>query len=57
MRQLEAFNKLKQALHDYPVVQQVFYVQKDTVLTTDASEKSVSAILSQEDHPVMYLSR
>ncbi len=51
-----AFEKLKAALSAYPVVQP-FDAEKDTVLTTDASEKSVSAILSQDNHPVMYLSR
>ena len=56
VRQQKAFDELKQALHEYPVVQP-FDVRKDTVLTTDASEKSVSAILSQDGHPVMYLSR
>ena len=56
MQHQEAFDKLKQALHEYPIVQS-FDVQKDTVLTMDASKKSVSAILSQDDHPVMHLSR
>ena len=56
VRQQEAFDKLKRALHEYPIVQP-FDVRKDTVLTMDTSEKSVSAILSQDDHPVMYLSR
>ena len=54
--QQKAFEKLKAALSVYPVVQP-FDAKKDTVLTTDASEKSISAILSQNDHPVMYLSR
>jgi hypothetical protein len=48
--QREAFEKLKRILHEYPVVQP-FDANKETVLTTDASEKSVSAILTQENHP------
>ena len=51
-----AFERLKKLLSEYPVVQ-VFDARKDTVLTTDASEMSISAVLSQDDHPVMYLSR
>ena len=46
----------KADLHEYPIVQS-FDVRKDTVLMMDTSEKSMSAILSQDDHPVMYLSR
>ena len=34
-----------------------FNINKHTTLTTDASENSIGAILSQEGHPVMYLSR
>ena len=32
-------------------------LRKDITLTTDASEHSISGILSQERHPIMYLSR
>ena len=35
----------------------VFDLGKDITLTTDASEHSISGILSQEGHPVIYLSR
>ena len=31
--------------------------RKEVTLTTDASEHAVSAILSQDDHPIVYLSR
>ena len=34
-----------------------FDINKHTTLTTDASENSIGAILSQEGHHVMYLSR
>ena len=39
-----------------PVIK-VFDPRKEVTLTTDASEHAVSAILSQDDHPIMYLSR
>ena len=38
-----------------PIVK-IFDSKKEITLITDASEHSVSAILSQ-DHPIMYLSR
>ena len=34
-----------------------FDPKKDITLTTDASEHSISGTLSQEEHPIMYLSR
>ena len=39
-----------------PVVK-IFDPKKDITLTTDASEHSISGILLQEGHPVIYLSR
>lgn len=51
-----AFDKLKSALSEYPLVQP-FDPNKETELTTDASEKAVSGIISQNGHPVMYMSR
>ena len=35
----------------------IFYPKKGITLTTHASEHSISRILSQEGHPIMYLSR
>ena len=35
----------------------IFNPKKDIMLTTDASEHSISGILSQDGHPIMYLSR
>ena len=35
----------------------IFDPEKDITLTTVASEHSISGILSQEGHPIMYLSR
>ena len=55
-RQDSAFYDLREALTSRPVVQP-FDPQKLTTLTTDASEKAISAILSQDNHPVIYLSR
>jgi hypothetical protein len=54
--QQKAFDKLKEALSCYPLVR-LFDPAKTTVLTTDASEKAISAVLSQDGHPVIYLSR
>ena len=34
-----------------------FDPKKDITLTTDASEHLISGIISQEGHPIMYLSR
>ena len=51
-----AFIKLKDALMKKPVVK-IFDPKKEVVLTTDASGTAVSAILAQENHPFMYLSR
>ena len=39
-----------------PIVK-TFDTEKDITLTTDASEHSISGILSQEGHPIIYLSR
>ena len=35
----------------------IFDSKKDITLTIDASEHSISGILSQERHPITYLSR
>ena len=39
-----------------PVVK-IFYPKMDITSTTGASEHSISGILSQEGHPIMYLSK
>lgn len=54
--QQKAFENLKQILAKKPIVQ-IFDPKKDITLTTDASEQSISGILSQAGHPIMYLSR
>ena len=56
LEQQRAFDDLKKALAAYPVIQ-IFDPAKHTTVTTDASENAVSAILSQDDHPILYLSR
>ena len=52
----EAFNQLKFALASEPIVQ-IYDPRKDLTLAADASEKAISAVLAQENHPVLYLSR
>ena len=44
------------ALIRKPIVK-IFDSKKEVALMTDASEHAVAAILSQEGHPIMYLSR
>ena len=51
-----AFELLKRNLSEEPVVK-VYDINQDLELTTDASEKAISGILSQNGHPVLYLSR
>ncbi len=53
--QNRAFSKLKKALMEKPIVK-IFDPKKEITLTTNASEYTVSAILSQDHHPIMYLS-
>lgn len=50
------FELLKQKLTTAPVVQP-FSLQKHSVLTVDASQSSIGAVLSQDSHPVIYVSR
>jgi len=51
-----AFERLKSDLAASPVVR-LYNPAKELTVTTDASEKAISAILSQENHPILYLSR
>jgi len=51
-----SFDELKHNLTTSPVVQ-LYDSKKDLTLTTDASEHSISAVLSQENHPILFLSR
>ena len=55
-KQSLAFESLKKALTRKPVIK-IFDPKKEITLTTDASAHAMAAILSQEGHPIMYLSR
>ena len=55
-RQQQAFEYVKKILSSEPVVRP-FDVSKQAELTTDASENAIGAILSQDGHPVMFMSR
>ena len=51
-----AFERLKSELASKPIVQP-FSLKKEVTITTDASEKAISGALSQEGHPVIYVSQ
>ena len=51
-----AFERLKSELASKPVVQP-FSLRKEVTITTDASEKAIGGVLSQEGHPVIYVSK
>ena len=55
-KQQKDFDRLKVIIAKKPVVK-IFDPKKDITLTTYESEHSISGILSQEGHPMMYLSR
>jgi len=52
----QAFAALKRQLTEAPVLQ-TFDPSKPVVLTTDASELAIGAVISQDDHPVAFHSR
>nr|XP_047146105.1 uncharacterized protein K02A2.6-like [Hydra vulgaris] len=52
----QAFELLKRNLCEEPVVK-VYDINQDLELTTDASKKAISGILSQNGHPVLHLLR
>ena len=60
LREGEAFNQLKTVLQNAPVLQ-LADQQKDYIVTTDASDYAMGAILSQVwddgEHPVAFESR
>ena len=51
-----AFQSLVDELTSEPLVQP-YTLDKEVTLTTDASEKTIRGVLTQNDHPVIYLSR
>ena len=54
--QQKAFEDLKNDLCSNPLIQP-YSLQKEATVTTDASEKVIGGVLSQEGHPVKYVSR
>ena len=54
--QQKAFEDIKNELCANPLVQP-YSLQKEATVTTDASEKTIGGVLSQEGHPVIYVSR
>ena len=60
LREGEAFNKLKTVLQNAPVLQ-LADQQKDYIVTTDASDYAMGAVLSQVwddgEHPIAFESR
>lgn len=52
----KSFDKLKQIISEYPIVQ-TYNPNKELTVSTDASENTIGSVLTQEDHPVIYLSR
>ena len=55
-KQQKAFDRLKVIMAKKPIVK-IFDQKKDITLTSNASERSISGILSQGGHPIIYLSR
>ena len=55
-KQQKAFDRLKVTMAKKPAMK-VFDPKNDLTLTPDASEHSISGILSQKGHPILYLSR
>ena len=54
--QQKAFEDIKNELYANPLVQP-YSVQKEATVSADASEKAIGGVLSQEGHPVIYVSR
>ena len=50
------FEALKNALSSKPVLQP-FSLQKESVLSTDASKSAIGGVLQQDNHPVIFISR
>ena len=51
-----AFETLRRKLSEQPVLKP-FDIEKESVVTTDASEVAISGILEQEGHPCLFVSR
>ena len=55
-KQNKAFEALKKALTNKPVIK-IFDPNREVTLTTDARERAIAAVVSQESHPIKHLSR
>ena len=55
-KQNKAFEALKKVLTSKPVLK-IFDPKKEVTLTTGVSEHAIATVVSQEGHPIMYLSR
>ena len=55
-KQNKPFEASKKALTSKPVIK-IFDPKKEVTLTTDARERVIAAVVSQEGHPIMYQSR
>lgn len=53
---IEAFEKLKKLISSHPILRYPNF-DKPFTLTTDASNYAIGAVLSQEGHPICYISR
>ena len=56
MEEQNPFENIKNELYANPLVQ-TYSLTKEATVTTDASEKAIGRVLSQEGHPVIYVSR
>ena len=54
--QQKAFEDIRNELCANPLVQP-YSLQKEATVATDASQKAIGGVLSQEGHPVIYVSR
>ena len=55
-KEQNAFENIENELAANPLVQPKS-LTKEATMTTDASEKAIGGVLSQEGHPVIYVSR
>ena len=53
---MQSFESLKKEISSHPVVQP-YSLQKEATLTTDSSKSTLGAVLTQEGHPVIFVSR
>ena len=54
--QQKVFEDIKNELCANPLVQ-LYSIQREAPVTTDASENAIGGVLSQEGHQVIYVSR